>query len=63
MSSINDNVNIKEWANCYVNKTSRLVNLNMERLAMLAEQNNPIQFFMFHIDSIEEDIRQLKVNK
>lgn len=60
MSSTNDN--IKEWANCYLNKTAKLVNLNMERLAMLAEQNDPVQFFKFHIESIQADVGQLKVN-
>jgi hypothetical protein len=63
MSSVNDNVNIKEWADCYVNKTSKLVSLSMERLAILAEQNNPVQFFKFYIESIEADIKQLKVNQ
>ena len=61
MSLSNDEANIKEWSKCYVNKTVKIINPNVDRLASNAEKNNSIQFFNFYIDSIDIDLKQIEV--
>ena len=61
MSLDNDDLNIKEWANCYLNKTVKLVSPHVDRLASNAEKNNPLHFFKFYLDSIEIDLKQTDV--
>ena len=63
MSLDSDDLNLKEWANCYLNKTIKLVSPHVDRLASNNEKNNPLQFYKFYLDSIEIDLKKFEVTK
>jgi hypothetical protein len=54
-------MNLQEWKKFYSNNSSKIVNPHVDRLALNADQNVQVKYFNLYINSIDIDIKKLKV--